>query len=172
MGLADRARARPLTARTLLVPVDFSAESEKAVVYAVTLARQLGGKIMLLYVLEPIRTPDFAMFPLSLTRKQLLAKCKRRLQRITQDLELERAIVKSHEVRYGLASEEIIKTARRCRVDLIVISTHGLTGLKRYVLGSTTERVVRQAPCPVLVVRPREREFVSFKVQPSKKELL
>jgi universal stress protein A len=171
LGVPNRPPSR-LSTRTLLVPVDFSAESEKAIVYATELARQFGGRIILFYVLEPVRTPDFALFPLSLTREQLLQKCKRRLQRITRLLGKERRFVKSHAASFGRAAEEIVKAARRYRVDLIVISTHGLTGLKRTVLGSTTERVVRQAPCPVLIVKPREREFVSFNVQPSKKELL
>jgi nucleotide-binding universal stress UspA family protein len=171
LGIPNRPPSR-LSTRTVLVPVDFSAESEKAIVYATALARQLGGRIILFYVLEPLRTPDFALFPLSLTREQLLQKCKRRLQRITGLLGKEGRFVKSHAASFGRAAEEIVKAARRYRVDLIVISTHGLTGLKRTVLGSTTERVVRQAPCPVLVVRPREREFVSFNIQPSKKELL
>jgi universal stress protein A len=57
--------------------------------------------------------------------------------------------------------EEIIKVARERGVDLIIIATHGYTGLKHFLLGSTTERVVRIAPCPVLVVRQEEQDFVS-----------
>src|ERR1044071_3113059 len=66
------ARSRRINIKSILVPIDFSAESEKALAYAVPLALRLGAKIILLYVLEPIRTPDFAMFPLSLDRKQLM----------------------------------------------------------------------------------------------------
>ena len=58
-------------------------------------------------------------------------------------------------VRFGRSYHEIAEAARTLKVDLIIISTHGYTGLKHAFLGSTTERVVRHAPCPVLVVRER-----------------
>jgi nucleotide-binding universal stress UspA family protein len=63
--------------------------------------------------------------------------------------------------RLGTPYEEIVKVAKEREVDLIVIATYGYTGLKHFLLGSTAERVVRIAPCPVLVVRQEERDFVS-----------
>jgi nucleotide-binding universal stress UspA family protein len=65
------------------------------------------------------------------------------------------------QVRAGKPYEEIVTAAKRLEADLIIISTHGRTGLKHALLGSTTERVVRYAPCPVLVVRERERDSVT-----------
>ena len=62
--------------------------------------------------------------------------------------------------RLGVPYEEIVDVATELAVDLIVIATHGYTTLKHFLLGSTTERVVRLAPCPVLVVREGERDFV------------
>ena len=62
--------------------------------------------------------------------------------------------------RLGVPYEEIVDVAKELAVDLIVIATHGYTALKHFLLGSTTERVVRLAPCPVLVVREGERDFV------------
>jgi len=166
------ARSRRLIIKSILVPIDFSAESEKALTYAVPLARHLRAKIVLLYVLELVRTPDFAMFPLSLDRQHLMAKCQRRLRRVAADLHIRPARLQSTHVRVGVASQEITDFAQTHRVDLIIISTHGYTGLKHAVLGSTAERVVRHAPCSVLVVRPREREFIRTEIEPSKKELL
>ena len=64
-------------------------------------------------------------------------------------------------VRTGSPADEIVDAAKEMGVDLIILSTHGRTGLKHLLLGSMTENVVRRAPCPVLVVREREREFVS-----------
>jgi universal stress protein A len=61
--------------------------------------------------------------------------------------------------RRGLASHEIVETAKDLDIDLIVIATHGYTGWKHFCIGSTAERVVRAAPCPVLVVREKEHEF-------------
>ena len=60
----------------------------------------------------------------------------------------------------GIAFEVIADTARQLEVDLIVITTHGYTGLKHVFLGSTAERVVRHSPCPVLTVRSQEHDFV------------
>ena len=62
--------------------------------------------------------------------------------------------------RIGTPYEEIVKVAKEMEVDLIVIATHGYTGLRHFLLGSTTERVVNLAPCPVLVVRQKERDFI------------
>jgi nucleotide-binding universal stress UspA family protein len=62
-------------------------------------------------------------------------------------------------VRAGLPSHEIVETAKELDVDLIVIATHGYAGWKHFCIGSTAERVVRAAPCPVLVVREKEHEF-------------
>ena len=62
-------------------------------------------------------------------------------------------------VRGGLPSHEIVEAAKEMDVDLIVLATHGYTGWKHFCIGSTAERVVRAAPCPVLVVREKEHEF-------------
>jgi universal stress protein A len=63
-------------------------------------------------------------------------------------------------IRRGVATHEIVQAAERLDVDLIIMATHGLRGWKHFGLGSTADRVARAAPCPVLVVRQREREFV------------
>ena len=63
-------------------------------------------------------------------------------------------------LRTGIASHQIVEAAKDFDVDLIVIATHGYTGWKHFCIGSTAERVVRAAPCPVLVVRDKEHEFV------------
>jgi universal stress protein A len=68
--------------------------------------------------------------------------------------------------RIGRAFDEITAAAREQKADLIVISTHGYSGVKHVVLGSVAERVVRHAPCPVLVVREHERDFVEPSKQP------
>ena len=152
---------------SILVPIDFSAESEKALAYAVPFARQFGAKLTLLHVVEPIATPDFAnSFPLAMENDKLMADCKRHLERVVKDTEIEPKIVGKILVRYGRAFNEITDAARTLKADLIIISTHGYTGLKHALLGSTTERVVRHAPCPVMVVRSHERDFVSNKSDP------
>lgn len=154
--------SRLLNIKSILVPTDFSAESEKALPYAVAFARQLGAKLTLLHVVEPIATPDFAKsFPLAMENDKLMAVCNRHLQRIAKDIEIEPKLVEKTLVRFGRAFDEIARAAGTLKVDLIIIATHGYTGLKHALLGSTTERVVRHAPCPVLVVRPCEHEFLA-----------
>lgn len=148
--------------KSILVPVDFSPESEKALAYAVPFARQFGAKVTALHVVEPTATADFlSSFPLVIDSDKLIADCKKHLDRVVADLAIEPKFMDATLVRYGRAFHEITQTARSLKADLIIISTHGYSGLKHALLGSTAERVVQHAPCPVLVVRPRERDFVN-----------
>src|SRR5262245_30952910 len=147
--------------KSILVPIDFSAESEKALAYAVPFARQFGARLTVLHVVEPVAMPDFAQsFPLTIENDKVMAECKRHLQRVVKDLELEHALMEKTLVRTGRSVTDIADAARTLKADLIIIATHGYMGLKHAFLGSTTERVVRHAPCPVLVVRSHEHEFV------------
>ena len=147
--------------KSILVPVDFSPESEKALAYAVPFARQFGARLTVLYVVEPTATPDFiSSFPLVVENDKLMAEGKRHLERMVSDLPIEPKLIEKPLVRFGRSFHEITEAARSLKTDLIIISTHGYSGLKHALLGSTTERVVQHAPCPVLVVRSREREFV------------
>lgn len=145
----------------ILVPTDFSEPSKKALDYAVRLAEQFGAKLALLHVVEPIPAPDFAnAFPLMMENDKVKAACKAQLERLVKQKAIRPDLVEKTLVRQGRSFHEIADAARTLKADLIVISTHGYTGLKHAMLGSTTERVVRHAPCPVLVVRAGEQEFV------------
>jgi len=147
--------------KSVLVPLDFSEESKKALAYAVPFAEQFGAKLTLLHVVEPVATPGFAAsFPLALENDKLMAVCKGKLEHLIKEQAIDPKLVEKALVRCGRSFHEIAEAARTLKVDLIVISTHGYRGLKHALLGSTTERVVRHAPCPVLVVREREHEFV------------
>jgi nucleotide-binding universal stress UspA family protein len=146
----------PLRIKSILVPLDFSPPSKKALGYAVAVARQFKAKLTLLHVVEPVATPDFAAsFPLLMEDDDLMAAAKNELGRVVKATRVPRGMVEKILVRFGRSFHEIADAARTRRADLIIISTHGYTGLKHAVLGSTTERVVRHAPCPVLVVRHR-----------------
>jgi nucleotide-binding universal stress UspA family protein len=149
-----------LRIQSILVPIDFSESSQRALKYAVPFAEQFDAKLILLHVVEPVATPDFAVsFPLLLENDKVKAACKGRLEHIIKEQAIESKRVEKTLVRFGRSFHEIADGARTLKVDLIIISTHGYTGLKHALLGSTTERVVRHAPCPVLVVRRREHEF-------------
>jgi len=143
----------PRDIQSILVPIDFSDPSRKALDYAAIFARQFKAKLTLLHVVEPVATPDFATFPLSMENDESIQIARKQLEKVAASLRLPRGTVEKTLVRFGRSFHEITEAARTRRMDLIIISTHGYTGFKHALLGSTTERVVRHAPCLVLVVR-------------------
>ena len=153
-NLATTALPLPLAIKSILVPLDFSPSSKIALGCAVAFARQFKAKLTLLHVVEPVTTPDFAaLSPLLIEDDELMAAAKKELEGAVKAARVPRGIVEKVLVRFGRSFHEIADAARTRKVDLIIISTHGYTGLKHALLGSTTERVVRHAPCAVLVVR-------------------
>jgi universal stress protein A len=149
-----KAISGPVRIKSVLVPVDFSPASKRALEYAVGMASQFKATLTLLHVVEPVATPDFAAsFPLALEDESLMAAAKRQLEQTVKAARVPRGMVEKVLVRFGRSFHEIADAARTRKADLIIISTHGYTGLKHALLGSTTERVVRHAHCPVLVVR-------------------
>lgn len=148
-----------LKLKKILVPLDFSDTSEKALQYAVAFAKQFGSKITLLHVIEPLPYPgDLTYLPLGEVIPCEPAKA--RLREIAQKA-IDPELLEQTLVRIGLPFEIITAVAQQEKADLIIITTNGRTGLKRVFLGSTAERVVRHAQCPVLTVREKEREFVT-----------
>jgi len=149
-------RSGPLRLKSILVPLDFSVPSKNALDFAATVARALKAKLTVLHVVEPVVRPDFtASVPMAKSDDQLMAAANDQLVAAVRKARLPRGLVEKILVRFGRSFHEIADAARTRKVDLIIISTHGYTGLKHALLGSTTERVVRHAPCPVLVVRQR-----------------
>lgn len=146
--------------RSILVPIDFSEASEKALDYAIDLARRFGAKLTLLNVVEPIATPDFVYYPLVMENDKVVANAKKHLEQTRAQVGLDEELVEKTLVRKGVPYREITDAARTLKADLIVISTHGYSGLIHAFMGSTAERVVRHAECPVLVVRggPNKRK--------------
>jgi nucleotide-binding universal stress UspA family protein len=146
--------------KRILVPTDFSEASFNAVRYAMRFAEQSGATMHLLYVIErPALNHDFDSFPLVLPEPELTKLCKEKLLSLA-GTEIEELIPVSVQVRIGKPFREIVDVARETNADLIVIATQGHSGIKHVLLGSTAELVVRYAPCPVLVVREHEHEFV------------
>ena len=142
-----------LPVRTILIPVDLSEPSRKALRYAFALAQQFGAKLILLYAIEPVATPDFAYHPLMKETGKVRIAAADGLKKLCAEERIDSLWIEKTLVREGVAHGEITEAAKSLKVDLIVIATHGHTGLKHVVLGSTAERVVRHASCPVLVVR-------------------
>ena len=146
--------------KKILVPVDFSETSKQAFHYALRFAEQFGCKIVLLHVVEPetvIAGAPTAIDVFAQPEEDTTA-AEVELEALTASAGLRPSSVTS-KVRTGHAPNEINKMAKDLDIDLIVIATHGYTSWRHLCIGSTAERVVRTAPCPVLVVREKEHEF-------------
>ncbi len=146
----------PFQIKTMLVPLDFSRHSRQALATAIPLAQKFGAKIVLVHVYQPVAYPDaVAMSPAC---AGLDARLREELKGMVGPLKQDQDTPLSVEtiVRIGRPCEEIVNAAKSVNADIIVIATHGHTGLKHVLLGSTTELVVRHADCPVLVVRERK----------------
>jgi len=150
----------PFAIKTILVPVDFSGCSKKALDYALPFAKQFGAGLVLLYVV-PANFPvgEFGMIDVAFMEKELRASGEQQLADLAMN-QIGPGIPSKNVIRVGRPVTEIADVAREKNADLIIISTHGHTGLKHVLLGSVAENVVRYAPCPVLVVREHEHEFL------------
>lgn len=131
------------------MPVDFSPTSSDVLAFAKGYAAEVGAQIVLLHVVEPLHA-DWKMDTTELQRERKVQSA--RLLRELVEREFGSGKVAA-EIRSGAPVEAITTFARQTKADLILIGTHGRTGFKRALLGSVAERVVRYAPCPVLVVR-------------------
>jgi nucleotide-binding universal stress UspA family protein len=138
----------------VLVPIDFSATADRALAYAIALGQQLQVRLTLLHVLDltPVTVDEMPpgmtatyLDDLETDAQYLLQASRERVQSV--GLQAESLLVQ------GTATQTIIDTAGEQGVDLIIMGTHGRTGLAHVLLGSVAEHVVRQGPCPVLVVR-------------------
>jgi nucleotide-binding universal stress UspA family protein len=140
--------------QAILVPVDFSEHSRGALATAAELAARWQARLELVHVLELPPLPAFyGPVPDVGSTQRLVELSDGELRKLTEELVPE-AVEHSFTTLEGGAATEIVRHARDSRSDLIVISSHGRSGLDRLLLGSTTERVVRMADCPVLTLRP------------------
>ena len=143
-----------MTVHHVLVPTDFSTYAEQALDYAIALAQTLRARVTLLHVIQPLLVAgaDMGVWPSPAFIEELETA-------ITSDMEGYLARVTAAglageiAVVHGVPFQEILNTAKARQVDLIIMGTHGRTGLTHVFLGSVAEKVVRLAPCPVLVAR-------------------
>jgi universal stress protein A len=130
----------------VLHPTDFSDASTVACEKAVDLARQCGAKLTVLHVYaNPLMAEGFAYVP------DPRPELEEQLRKVGNE---QLPIAVDRELRVGVAAEQIVEYAREHHCDLIVMGTHGRTGLSHLLMGSVAESVLRHAPCPVMVVRP------------------
>lgn len=141
--------------KKILVPVDYSERSKKALQYAMPFAKQFGAQIVLLHLVEPYpQIPEMA--PVDVEN---LADARKQMGELKKTID--KSVPIESVIRVGVATAGIVEAAKELDIDLVILATQGRSGLAHVLLGSTAERVVRHAPCPVLVVREREREFVA-----------
>jgi nucleotide-binding universal stress UspA family protein len=151
-----------LHVKRILVPIDFSVPCNKAFKYALGFARQFGSQIVMIHVIEPapvVNTEPFAVEGMPRTKNEL-ALAEEKMQALADASPGDGNLHITSGTRRGVATHEIVQAAEELDVDLIIMATHGIRGWKHFGLGSTADRVARAAPCPVLVVREREREFI------------
>jgi len=145
--------------KKILVPTDLSPESLQAIGYAIELGKPHRSEIVILYVLEPVTFlpagevmspgPDLSLL-MSEQRRWAAAELEKLSARLTRNGIKHRTLLGS-----GTAHKEVVDAATRLKADLVVMTTHGRTGVSHLLLGSVAEKVVRGAPCPVLTFRPR-----------------
>jgi len=138
-----------MTENTIVFPTDFSTASDAALVHAAALARQSGGRLLIVHVEEP---------PLAYGGGELYyglpEPSSERILKMLEDVRpADPAVPFTHRLTMGDPAAEIVRIAGDENAEMIVLGTHGRTGLSRVLMGSVAEAVVRRAPCPVLVYR-------------------
>ena len=154
----DKTGAPNLQLRRILLPTDFSGCANYALPYAAAIARAANATVVCVNVVEPIvpavgYTGMAEAMPIAEMSEQIEDSAERELPDVLSCEEL-RGLKVEEVIGHGDAAAEIVRIADERHVDLIVISSHGRTGLGRIIFGSTAEAVVRHAHCPVLVVKP------------------
>jgi nucleotide-binding universal stress UspA family protein len=149
--------------RKILYPTDFSESSLEALKYAVSFARDYKARLVLMHVVnEQIFSEGLSLPRLEAPEalgQEMAAEAGRQMRMLIPTGELAGLDVE-HVILRGMPFLEIIRYAKANAVDLIVIGTHGRSGMEHIIFGSTAEKVVRKAPCPVLSVRPAQHNFV------------
>jgi len=144
----------------VLVPVDLSEQSSLVVDHAVGLATAYGAPLDLLHVVEEAAFPNaYGLDPLAPSQPDVQERAREALETLAVGIEEFDEPLNTH-VLAGYAARDIVDFAEEHTADLIVMATHGRTGLQRFLIGSVTEKVVRSAPCPVFTVKSFGKSLV------------
>ncbi len=147
----------PITINKILCPVDFSETSDLALLYGISLARVYDAELEVLHVVAPPVTSlpgehflgDFVQADM----EALATACRERVDRLLAEAPCAEKVRVTPTVVCGIPYLEIVRIAGECKADLLVMGTHGRSGIEHLLIGSVAERVVRKAPCPVLTVK-------------------
>lgn len=146
--------------KNILLPTDFSKGSEEAFEHAKDIAKSMGAKIHLLHVIQPVVYPtgiELAHESLINLEGELEKVGYQNLNKVSKRLK-DLGIESESTILMGKPSEQIMEYAKKFNIDLVVIATHGSSGLEHFLFGSTTEKVIRKVKCPVLVVHFKEEK--------------
>lgn len=147
--------------KNILLPTDFSNLSLSAASYAIDIAKQYGAKVHLLNVLEKT-PPILAIRSLDLSEEKIIKtideEARHSLDKALEKINKDKSVEIIPVIKKGIDFEVINEYCKSNKIDLIVIATHGRTGILHTLLGSVAEKVIRYASCPVLVITPSEKD--------------
>lgn len=148
-----------ITIKKILCPTDFSDASKNAVRYANEFARTMNAEVIFLHVVEPRPiTTDMSVAYLPI-ETDLEKAAEEDLTALLEE-EKDKGISAEKIVLVGQPAETIIEQSKVYDVDLIILGSHGRAGLTRLLMGSVAEAVLRKSPCPVLIIKAEEKEFI------------
>jgi nucleotide-binding universal stress UspA family protein len=145
--------------RRILVPTDFSESARQALEWGIALAREFEGELVLLHVVENLTVgyaSDLFPVPMAEVYEEISGYARAELKKLADQARAQGVTV-AEKLSQGTPSAEIIRLAKDESMDLIVVGSHGKGLLDHALFGSTTERVVRKAPCPVLTCRSEKK---------------
>ncbi len=150
--------------KTIVFPTDFSTASDAALTHAAALARQSGARLLIVHVEEP---------PLAYGGGELYyglpEPSSERILKMLEDVKpADPAVPFTHRLTMGDPAAEIVRIATDEQAEMIVLGTHGRTGLSRLLMGSVAEAIVRRAPCPVLIYRETAERLAARKPEPAR----
>ena len=151
-----------ISIRRILFPTDFSAPAAEAKQYAMSLADRFGAELHLLHVVPLVVPYPDAASPWVMAENEIQRQVEASDRRLASELDStwSQQHVVIHKAVMGLAVDEILSYAKDQEIDLIVVGTHGHSGLARLLIGSVAEKLVRTASCPVLTVHPKGHQFL------------
>lgn len=145
-----------MQAKRILVPIDFSENSNKILQYGIFVAKQFEAKIDVVFVAQTFH--DYSEFfephiPVIQFKDDLVASAKERMDSFLTE-NMDAAVTFESKIMVGDVAEEILELVKVSNIDMIVMGTHGYKGLEKILFGSVAEKIVKMASCPVLTVNP------------------
>jgi nucleotide-binding universal stress UspA family protein len=148
--------------KRILVPTDFSETAKHALSYGVSFGKEYEAEVLLLHVVETLAVgyaSDLFPVPMAEVFDEISSYAKAEIGKLAAEIKGDGIAVREMVVQ-GKPSAEIVRIALEEHVDIIVVGTHGKGMLDQALFGSTAERVIRRAPCPVLTCRLHQHEFI------------